>query len=178
MLDLHFIIWTMIESVLRTWNVDTPFLTIFFVLFGETLGIFLGVLVTMFFSFHIWLMLKAMTTIEFCEKKMPKGGAAEKQQKASTYESSVYDLGPFGNVRTVLGNSVLTWWLPMDPPSGDGLNYVTYETRLTKDLEAGKHIRRKTHQKMQRQGGSRMGDRQKAGYGTTSDESLGAYSSS
>mmetsp|Transcript_48427 Transcript_48427/g.85340 ORF Transcript_48427/g.85340 Transcript_48427/m.85340 type:complete len:369 (+) Transcript_48427:160-1266(+) len=177
-LDLHLIVWTMIESVLRTWNVDTPFFTIFFVLFGETLAIFLGVLVTMFFSFHIWLMAKAMTTIEFCEKKMPKGGSSERADK-SVYDTSVYDLGPWGNVRSVLGNNVFTWWLPFDPPSGDGLNYVTYETRLTKDLEAGKGIRRKIHQKVQRtqnrmgSDSSRQGSSRGGQYGSAYDEDRG-----
>lgn len=117
----------------------------FFVLFGETLSLFLGLLITAFFIFHIWLMLKAMTTIEFCEKKMPKGGKAAVEEAGS-----VYDLGCFGNIRAVLGPDPMTWFLPIEPGVGDGLNYVTAETRLTKDLEAGRGIRKKTHQKQQR----------------------------
>jgi len=146
-LDLQLIMWSMVESVVRSWDVDTPFATMFLVLFGQTLSIFLGILLTTFFIFHIWLMLKAMTTIEFCEKKMPKAG---KEEKAALEQNSVYDLGPFGNTRTVLGDNPFLWLLPLSPPTGDGLNYVTQETRLTKDMEAGKGIRRKTHQKQQR----------------------------
>merc|ERR1740130_2567395 len=139
-LDLHLICWSMAESVVRSWDVDTPFATMFFVLFGETLACFLGSLLTTFFGFHIWLMLKAMTTIEFCEKKMPKGG----KEQAPANESSVYDLGPCGNARSVLGPNPFMWFVPLSPPIGDGLNFVTPETRLTKDLEASKGIRRKT----------------------------------
>jgi len=166
-IDLHLIMWSMVESVVRSWDVDTPFATMFFVLFGETLSIFLGILLTTFFGFHIWLMLKAMTTIEFCEKKMPKGG---KQEAAAQDQNSVYDLGACGNVRAVLGPNPCMWFVPAAPPIGDGLNYVTPETRLTKDLEAGKGIRRKTHQKQQRL----PSHRQQRGAGPNySEESLG-----
>jgi len=144
-IDLHFIAWTMYESVVRSWDIDTPFATMFFCLFGETLSIFLGLLITTFFIFHVWLMSKAMTTIEFCEKKMPKGSKG-----TVTDTNSVYDLGIYSNIRTVLGPSPMMWLIPIEAGTGDGLNYLTAETRLTKDLEAGKGIRKKTHQKVQR----------------------------
>jgi len=144
-IDLHFIAFTMTESVIGTWDLNTPFATMFFVLFGETLSIFLGILISAFFIFHIWLLMRAMTTIEFCEKKMPKGG-----KEVAADVGSVYDLGPYGNMRGILGQNPLTWLIPIEPGIGDGLNYVTAETRLTKDMEAGKGIRKKTHQKVQR----------------------------
>merc|ERR1719408_224113 len=103
-----------------------------------------------------------MTTIEFCEKKMPKGG------KEAQDATSVYDLGIYGNVRAVLGSDPLTWFLPIEPGIGDGLNYVTAETRLTKDMEAGRGIRKKTHQKTQRQ----PLRQQAANYSTTADASV------
>merc|ERR1719346_342889 len=59
-------------------------------------------------------MLKAMTTIEFCEKYM----------KNSTYNASSYDRGPFGNMQAVLGDSPLLWLLPLSPPSGKGLHFL------------------------------------------------------
>merc|ERR1719446_1797349 len=167
-INLHFIAWTMSESVARSWNINTPFIKMFFVLFGETLSLFLGLLITAFFIFHIWLMLKAMTTIEFCEKKMPKGGKA---QEVPIEQNSVYDMGPCGNIQAVLGPNPLSWFIPISPPIGDGLNFVTPQTRLTKDLEAGKGIRRKTHQKQQRLPSSR----QKMQPG--SEDSLGGSSS-
>eukprot|EP00440_Ansanella_granifera_P073607 gb/GFBE01079873.1/.p1 GENE.gb/GFBE01079873.1/~~gb/GFBE01079873.1/.p1 ORF type:complete len:370 (+),score=57.45 gb/GFBE01079873.1/:1-1110(+) len=144
-LDCHLIVWTMAESVKRCIdNVNTPFLTLFLTFFGETLAFFLTVLVTAFFGLHIWLMLKAMTTIEFCEKSSPPKDGASK-----TYDS-VYDIGVLGNIRAVLGSNVCFWLLPIGRPEGDGLTFVCDETRLTKDMENGKGIRRKTHQKTQR----------------------------
>merc|ERR1719259_143828 len=71
----HLITWTMLDSVMKALDVTTPFPTMFCLLFGETLAAFIGILVTVFFMFHIWLMLKAMTTIEFCEKNTKKGAA-------------------------------------------------------------------------------------------------------
>jgi len=143
-LDCHFITWTMAESVMRCVNnVSTPFLTLFLTFFGETLAVFLTVLVTMFFGLHIWLVSKGMTTIEFCEKSTPKDG------ESKTYDS-VYDLGFCGNIRQVLGNNVIFWLLPLNLLDGDGTTFVCDETRLTKDMETGKGIRRKTHQKTQR----------------------------
>merc|ERR1719158_610453 len=65
-LDCHMIAWTMFESVQESVEVDTPFLTMSLLLFGETLASFLGILVTAFFCFHIYLMMRTMTTIEFC----------------------------------------------------------------------------------------------------------------
>lgn len=147
-IDLHFMMWTMGESVAKAWDVNTPFLKLFFLLWGESLTIFLGGLISTFFAFHVWLMLKAMTTIEFCEKKMPKSGKEADKEKA--YEKSAYDLGPCGNVGAVLGPNPFTWLIPIEPPIGDGLNFLTVETRLTKNLEQEGGVRRKLHQKTQR----------------------------
>jgi palmitoyltransferase ZDHHC2/15/20 len=144
-LDCHFIVLTMAETVKKCIDdPDTPFVTMFSVFFGETLSVFVAVLVTMFFGLHVWLMFKAMTTIEFCEKSAP-----QKDGSTKSYDS-VYDLGLFGNIRAVLGSNALLWLLPVSQPEGDGLNFVSDETRLSKDIEAGRGIRRKTHQKTQR----------------------------
>mmetsp|Transcript_23336 Transcript_23336/g.36560 ORF Transcript_23336/g.36560 Transcript_23336/m.36560 type:complete len:369 (+) Transcript_23336:126-1232(+) len=138
-LTLQMMIWTMAESVLRSWDVDTPFVVMFFVLFGETLAIFLGFLLTAFFGFHIWLMLKAMTTIEFCEKSMKRIG----------YDSSTYDYGVYGNIKAVLGENPALWFLPCSPPIGDGLGFPNENTPLNsqgKDVEDGRGLRRLAHQ--------------------------------
>jgi len=146
-IDLHLIAWCMSESVIRSWDVNTSFTTMFFVLFAETLSIFLGGLITSFFFFHVWLMLQSMTTIEFCEKKMPKKEAKNHDDGDGT---SVYDLGPLRNVQGVLGPNPLFWFLPMAPPEGDGLHYITSTTPLMKDMEGGRGIRRISHQKQNR----------------------------
>mmetsp|Transcript_16482 Transcript_16482/g.48279 ORF Transcript_16482/g.48279 Transcript_16482/m.48279 type:complete len:369 (+) Transcript_16482:146-1252(+) len=135
--DCHFIIWTMVESVKASTDPRTPFMTMFLLLFGETLASFLGLLVTCFFGFHIWLMLKAMTTIEFCEKSAKQTG----------YDSSAYDRGVIGNVKAVLGDNALLWLLPCSPPHGRGLSFVTEDMRLTKDMEVGRGVRRRAHER-------------------------------
>jgi hypothetical protein len=138
----------MVESVVRSWDSDTPFVNLFFVLFGESLSVFLGVLLTVFFGFHNWLMLRAMTTIEFCEKKMPK----EKDTDANkSYGDSVYDLGCLANVQAVLGKNPLTWPVPISPhePWQNGLSFVTADSRLSKDFD-GNRGRIRGHQKIPR----------------------------
>lgn len=107
-------------------------------LFGESLAAFMAFLVTMFFCFHIWLMLKAMTTIEFCEKSV----------KRTSYDSSAYDLGMYGNIKAVLGANPALWFIPVSPPEGNGLDFTTEETPLSisKDMEAGRNIRRQMHE--------------------------------
>jgi len=91
----HIIIWTMYSSLREAVTPDTPFDVMFALLFGETLACLLGFMVTIFLGFHIWLMQKAMTTIEFCEKSMKRTG----------YDSSAFNRGCIGNMRTVLGDN-------------------------------------------------------------------------
>jgi hypothetical protein len=147
-LSSHLIVWTMLESVMRCIDdVSTPFLTMFATFFGETLAFFFCMLFTVFFGFHIWLVLKAMTTIEFCEKALPKKEGEGKKN----YDSSVYDYGVCGNLRSVLGENPLLWFFPFGMPLGDGLNFMREETCLSNIMETGgKGIRRKGHQTAQR----------------------------
>jgi hypothetical protein len=129
----QFIMWTMFETVRKSSNDDVPFFKMFLLLFGQTLSMFIGILIAVFFSFHFWLMLKAMTTIEFCEKSMKRFG----------YDSSVYNRSLLGNIKAVLGDNPWFWLLPVDPPSGDGLSFWTEETPvLAADLGAALDVRR------------------------------------
>jgi len=145
-LDTHFIVWTMFESVQRCIekDVDTPFFVMFITFFAETLAFFMAVLVTVFFGFHILLTFKGMTTIEYCEK------SAKREAEGQKFEGSPYDLGLCGNARAVLGDNMFLWFFPCSRPSGDGLNFISDETYLCKDLEFGKGPRRRGHQRTQR----------------------------
>ncbi|CAE7765772.1 Zdhhc2 [Symbiodinium pilosum] len=146
-LDCHLIMWSMSESVLRCVNIEqTPFQEMFIILFGEFLAFILAFLVSAFLAMHLWLISRGLTTIEFCEKSLPKDG-----QPAERSMKSVYNLGLYGNFRAVLGNSVAVWLLPLGMPEGDGITFVCDETCLTKDIDATNGIRRKTHQVAQRQ---------------------------
>jgi hypothetical protein len=130
----NLIIWTMIESVQNSVDSKTPFHEMFMLIFGETLAAFLALIVTVFFLFHCWLMLRGMTTIEFCEKSMKQAG----------FDSSIYSRGLYNNITAVLGDFPLLWLCPVSPPSGDGINFLTEETpmRAMKDIEAGRGIHR------------------------------------
>lgn len=128
-----FVAGTMLGSVRESLDGTAPFVRMFLLLFGETLAVSIGVLVTVFFAFHVWLSLRATTTIEFCEKALKK----------NRFGPSRYDRGAWGNVVAVLGDYPLLWLLPVSPPSGDGLRFTGEETRLTRDVEVGRKIRGK-----------------------------------
>eukprot|EP00929_Paragymnodinium_shiwhaense_P002488 TRINITY_DN102749_c0_g1_i1.p1 TRINITY_DN102749_c0_g1~~TRINITY_DN102749_c0_g1_i1.p1 ORF type:complete len:400 (+),score=55.70 TRINITY_DN102749_c0_g1_i1:100-1299(+) len=112
-LDTQIISWTMSTSLSEAVrDPQMPFLRLFLLLFGETLACFMCFLVTSFFGFHIWLMLKALTTIDYCEKS----------QTGSM--TSAYDRGAYANITAVLGDNPLLWLLPVSMPSGDGLTFA------------------------------------------------------
>lgn len=153
MLTLHYIVWNMGFITVQRLVViaDAPFLVMFLVLFGETMAFFFAVLVTTFLGFHIWLISKAMSTIEFCEKSLPKHNIADKDTPPTkTYDASVYDLGVIGNFRAILGPSLFLMLVPVANQGGDGLTFVSEETRLCHDIDTSKGIRVKGHRNTQR----------------------------
>jgi hypothetical protein len=120
----HFICWTIWESVMSAVEDSAPFATMFMRVFGLTLAFWIALVITLFFLFHLWLMLKAMTIIEFCEKSASKNesGATGSWFPGSGYRSG-YDRGVYGNICAVLGDNPLLWFFPMNPPTGDGMNF-------------------------------------------------------
>merc|ERR1719240_921852 len=92
-----------------------------------------------------------MTTIEFCEKSM----------KRTAYDTSVYNRGCYGNLCAVLGDIPLLWLLPCNPPSGDGINFITESTpmrRPMKDLETGRGMKKmKGHTRKSKKAGGVAG---------------------
>merc|ERR1719333_1836195 len=101
----------MFDTVWWSTRVDVSIATMIMLMFAATLATFLMVLIVSFLSFHIWLMSKAMTTVEFCEKSLKK----------SSYNSSVYSQGTYRNICAILGPQPLLWFLPISLPEGDGL---------------------------------------------------------
>eukprot|EP00930_Biecheleria_cincta_P054388 TRINITY_DN4046_c0_g1_i1.p1 TRINITY_DN4046_c0_g1~~TRINITY_DN4046_c0_g1_i1.p1 ORF type:complete len:390 (+),score=53.21 TRINITY_DN4046_c0_g1_i1:126-1172(+) len=129
----NWITFTMIPTVEDAVNRNDNFGSMFLVLFAETLAAFLGLLITLFFVFHIWLMLKGMTTIEFCEKSTKNQG----------FNNSAYDRGINGNLRAVLGDWMILWFLPVSPPSGNGTDFGP-DAFLERELETDRGVRRKS----------------------------------
>lgn len=113
LLDLTLVSLTMFDTVWWSTRVDVSVVSMIFLLFGETLATFLLVLIIAFLSFHVWLMTKAMTTVEFCEKSLKK----------ASYNSSIYSRGLYNNICAVLGPQPLLWFFPISFPEGDGLSW-------------------------------------------------------
>lgn len=123
--DCHFLLWTMLESVINAVDDGSSFFLMFFLLFGEILASIVGLIVTCFLGFHIWLMFKAMTTIEWCEKSTKSDGS----------NSSVYNRGMYGNLQAVMGDSIVFWLCPWSPPSGNGLYFSPSDMSFVQDGE-------------------------------------------
>lgn len=90
----------------------------FLMVFGLTLAFIMTILLKAFCCLHVWLMLKATTTIEFCEKR---------QRHSTSKVPPNYDQGPFENIRAVLGPNPFLWLLPIAGPAGDGLRFPVWE---------------------------------------------------
>mmetsp|Transcript_41416 Transcript_41416/g.114131 ORF Transcript_41416/g.114131 Transcript_41416/m.114131 type:complete len:321 (+) Transcript_41416:120-1082(+) len=115
-----FMISTMTESYSLLFHVQTTLTRRFLVIFGMTLLFMIGTLLALFFAFHVWLMLQAYTTIDFCEKMY------------GNKSTPVYDLGYYRNVTAVLGPNPLLWLLPCGPSDGDGLHFEVSEKRAVR----------------------------------------------
>merc|ERR1719277_2315464 len=98
----------MFETVWWSTRTDVALSMMFTLACGGTFSAFLMVLTSTFLGFHIWLLAKAMTTVEFCEKSLKK----------ENYDSSIYDQGLYGNLCAVLGPQPLLWLLPISQPRG------------------------------------------------------------
>jgi len=83
------------------------------------LSIVLSSVLGPFLMFHTWLLARNMTTIEFCQ-------ALQREQ----WPGSVYDVGIYNNLRSVLGDNPLLWWLPLGGPSGSGVSFPRQLTLL------------------------------------------------
>jgi hypothetical protein len=111
-LCLQFMFITMLESTRRSTIVDTPFMEMFMLVFGQSICAFLGFLLTMFLLFHTYLVSRNMSTIEFCEKYL------KSDNKAKVLKA--YDRGLLRNWTDVLGTNPLLWFLPVSTIDEEG----------------------------------------------------------
>jgi len=107
---------TLVGSVQQSVEQEMPSINRFLLVLSLVLTFILGSLMLLFLVFHTYLMLCAMTTIEFCEKN----ATADPGRSA---RSATYDLSFYGNLTAVLGSKPFLWLLPICPPDGDGISY-------------------------------------------------------
>lgn len=81
----------------------------FLIVLCATMLFIMGSVLVVFLTFHVFLMIEATTTIEFCEK-------AYSQSRTR----SVYYLGIYKNIEAMLGPRPYLWLLPTAGASGDG----------------------------------------------------------
>ncbi|OEH77360.1 zinc finger dhhc domain-containing protein [Cyclospora cayetanensis] len=125
---------TMVESLIKV--VREPkaeFGEMFALLLGSTLDLLLFVVLLLFGAFHVYLLAKGMTTIEFCEKRLRR---TEQQPPPD-----MWNMGLWKNFNEAFGYNPLLWFLPIDNRRGDGRHFLLRRPRFgaptTTDLEPG-----------------------------------------
>lgn len=108
-----FLSWKLLVALLLHHAALTPMAIL---MFSQTLLItgLLGGLLTPFLGFHLWMLAKNMTTIEFCEKQRSSGSGNEPTGNSGHYQSP-YDLGLYNNIASVFGED---WWCWPFPTAG------------------------------------------------------------
>ena len=67
------------------------------------ISIALGIAISYFYGFHIWLACKGMTTAEYNSE----------YKRAQNNPRSDYDVSCFANLKEAFGDSIIEWVLPM-----------------------------------------------------------------
>lgn len=112
-----FIAITILESVYRSTVIETPSMTRFMLVLAQVFAMILAFMTGMFLTFHLWLMCKGLTTIEFCEKNMSE------VQRVTGKSSRSHDQGLWFNFKVVFGANPLLWLLPIQTLTGDGVHF-------------------------------------------------------
>lgn len=100
---------TVLPRVFLNWGAVDSWPTLFLQAMGSFIALLLTVLLSGFLSFHLWLVVMAMTTIEYLEKRQSANSGAR------------YRRGPLQNLKDVFGPSMFLWLLPCTRVEGDGL---------------------------------------------------------
>jgi hypothetical protein len=96
-----FFTWPVMQQVLSSETID--YKIAYYIITSYILAATLAIVITGFFAFHLWLINKQYTTIEFCEKK---------SENEAVFRISPYNLGFYRNFKTVLGNNIFLWLVP------------------------------------------------------------------
>jgi len=113
-ISAHYVAWRMVSSVQKAVdNPMTPLGKLFLLLLAEMLTIMLAVFTTGFLLFHLRLIIKGETTIEFCEKNF-----------RLVHPLRLFSKGVMGNLRDAFGPNPLMWFMPIDNREGDGVHFT------------------------------------------------------
>ena len=85
---------------------------VFFLTEGLCISSLISLILTPFAGFHVWLLGKNKTTLEYCEK---------------AHSSTSYDFGIWHNFSQVFGYNPLFWFIPIQTAMGDGLKFARVE---------------------------------------------------
>ncbi|KAL8427817.1 hypothetical protein Efla_005425 [Eimeria flavescens] len=109
---------TMLESVIKiVGQPKVAFWELFALLLGATLDFFLVVVLALFGCFHLYLLIKGMTTIEFCEKRFRRSDVQP--------PPDLWNLGLWRNFNEAFGYNPFLWFMPIDNRVGDGKRFVS-----------------------------------------------------
>lgn len=112
-----------------------PEITTFCLIGAEMLTGLLTCLLIPFFLFHLWLIARNTTTIEFCERMRTASEGGDEPAAGIPR----YDLGIYRNFCQVLGSNPLLWLIPVGGPPGDGITFPVnpaYERALARAAES------------------------------------------
>lgn len=98
---LVFTSYPIFEHVLKYESIDYRFS--YFVITSYLLSCTLATVISGFFGFHLWLIFKQYTTIEFCEKR---------SDGDSNFKTSPYNRGVIENLKSVFGHNPTLWLVP------------------------------------------------------------------
>ena len=101
--------WIIVISSYRTLglvinNSDKEFNLAYYFLTSYVLSFTLAIVISIFFVFHIWLVMNQYTTIEYCEKR---------KEGDENYEKSPYNVSYYRNLEQCLGSNILCWFIPV-----------------------------------------------------------------
>jgi len=113
-----------------------PALSGFLLIGAESLALLLSLILGPFFLFHCWLLVRNMTTVEYCESTRDEKEETTEKSKEAASDGSPYDLGIYRNLCSVLGSDPLLWWLPVGGPPGDGLAFPRRAEAVAEAAEA------------------------------------------
>ena len=106
----QFMLWTMAWSVVSYVNGTGPLTVKIWMCAGEALLLILSLLLTVFSIFHVCLIRRGLTTIEYHEEKKGRAGG-------------IYDQGSWRNFTSIFGQVPVLWFFPWGMPHGDGMSF-------------------------------------------------------